>query len=299
MEIINYNDLNKNIKFKYSNITNKTTIKCLFPNNKHIFIKTPKSELQSNIKSGFLVINYDNNDKNNIFSNFIKKIEKEANLYIKNKLKKKTIKLHSNFIYDIKNTDKNYIDKEHTTKYIFKLSNKSTIFNYNNEIIDNIDIYSNIILLIKLQNIWLDLDSKLFGLNWTIYQIKVYPPININQCLIYDSDDNEDYQVVKKELIVQKCIFCNSECIFNNTINNISIAKGGKGAVKGALKGSKGGKGGKSSNESFKISTCTSNKSISNNTGRGNNIKDNHNPILPPTADELINIRNKLKKWLN
>ena len=43
----NYNDLNKNIEFKYSNITNKTTIKCLFPNNKHIFIKKRRVILPS------------------------------------------------------------------------------------------------------------------------------------------------------------------------------------------------------------------------------------------------------------
>lgn len=307
MNIINYDNLkNKNITFKYSNITNKTNIKCFLNNqneNQNIFIKTPKSELHSNIDSGFLVISFYNTDKNNIFTNFIKKIEKEANLYIKNILKKKSIKLHSNFIYDLKNNDKNYKDKENITKYIFKLSKYSkqyNIFDYQNNIINKIDIYSNIILLIKLQNIWLDLDSKTFGLNWNIFQIKVYPEINLNQCIIFDSDDDDDYEVIKKEIIVQKCIFCNSQCIFNNTNHNISIAKGGKGAIKGGKGTIKGGK-------STILKSDSLQKKISNS-GRGSiniennkntqNTQNNKNTILPPTPDELITIRNKLKKMV-
>ena len=57
---------------------------------------------------------------------------------------------------------------------ISKYSNSIKIFNYENNIIDKteLNIYSNIVILIKLQNIWIDLDNKSFGLNWNIYQIK-------------------------------------------------------------------------------------------------------------------------------
>ena len=116
-------------------------------------------------------------------------------------------------------------------KYIFKISktyNTFKIFDNNNIILDNtkLDIYSNIILLIKLQNIWIDYEKNLYGLNWTIYQIKLYPVLDFNKCLIYDSDNEEDVEVIKTEIIVQKCVFCNSVCSFTNNINNINIQKG-------------------------------------------------------------------------
>ena len=101
MDIVKYNDFNKyNFCFINSNISNnKSTINCFLDNSyKNIFIKTPKCELQSNINSGFLVISISRNDKNNLFINFIKRIEKETGLNIKNKLKKKNIKLYTNFI---------------------------------------------------------------------------------------------------------------------------------------------------------------------------------------------------------
>ena len=106
MNVIKYDDLkNYTLDFKHSNISNISNINCYLSENNNeypILIKTPKSELQSTIQSGFLVISFINTDKNSIFLNFIKKIEKEANLYIKNKLKKKSIKLHSSFIYEKK-----------------------------------------------------------------------------------------------------------------------------------------------------------------------------------------------------
>ena len=71
MNIIKYNDLNKyNLHFKYSNITNKSNINCYLSNNNiehNILIKTPKSELQSTIQSGFLVISFINTEKNLLF----------------------------------------------------------------------------------------------------------------------------------------------------------------------------------------------------------------------------------------
>ena len=289
MDIINYNELSKyNLSYINSNIyNNKSTIKCYLNNlnkNTNIFLKTPKCELGSNINSGFIVISIINNDKNNIFINFIKKIEKETGLYIKNKLKKKNIKLYSNFINDNKKKDNINI------KYIFKiLKNHNTfnIFDHNGNILDNnkLEMYSNIILLIKLQNIWIDFEKNLYGLNWRIYQIKIYPDINLNKCLIFDSEDENDTDanISKTEIIVQKCVFCNSICSFNNNINNINIAKGkGKGKGKSII--------------SNNINTTSS--------GRGKNITKKiesekpktTNIIMPPTVNELINMKNKLKK---
>lgn len=299
MNIIKYDDFkNYTLDFKHSNISNKSNINCyLSENNKDhpILIKTPKSELQSTIQSGFIVISFINTDKNSIFLNFIKKIEKEANLYIKNKLKKKSIKLHSSFIYEKKTNG--IKEQENVTKYIFnisKYSNSFKIFDYENNIIDKkqLDIYSNVVLLIKLQNIWVDLDNKLFGLNWNIFQIKNYSEINLSNCLIFDSDDDNDTDVIKKEIIVQKCIFCSSLCSFNNNINNINIAKGGKGIVKG----------GKGKGKGYISNNNSSSFNSGNTSGRGNKPvekkKDDTPRIFSPSVNELLDMKSKLKKMV-
>ena len=303
MNIIKYNDLNKHVlNFKYSNINNnKSNINCYLSNKNEeysILIKTPKSELQSTLQSGFLVISFINTEKNLIFTNFIKKIEKEANFYIKNKLKKKTIKLYSSFIYETKVNNK---EQENITKYIFnisKCSNSFKIFDYENNIIDKkqLDIYSNIVLLIKLQNIWIDLENKLFGLNWNIYQIKNYSEINLNNCLIFDSDDDNDIDVIRKEVIVQKCVFCSSSCIFTNNTNNINIAKGGKGIIKG-------GKGkGKSISIVNNNNNNNNNNNIINTSGRGDKKiepkKKEVARVCLPSVNELLDIKSKLKKMV-
>lgn len=298
MNIIKYDDLKKyTLDFKHSNISNKFNINCYLSENNNeypILIKTPKSELQSTIQSGFLVISFINTYKNSIFFNFIKKIEKEANLYIKNKLKKKTIKLHSNFIYEKKTNE--IKEQENVTKYIFnisKYSNSFKIFDYENNVIDKkqLDIYSNVVLLIKLQNIWIDLDNKSFGLNWNIFQIKNYSEINLRNCLIFDSDDDNDVDVIRKELIVQKCIFCSSTCIFNNNINNINIAKGGKGINKG----------GKGKSKGYITNNITTTNNKTNKFGRGEKKPEEKKDVpgvFSPSVNELLDMKSKLKKMV-
>lgn len=291
MNIINYNNIDIN-DYKYIFHNNKYNLKCEIQcnnidNQKTIICKTPKVILESNLKSGFLVISFNNSSKSLNFINFIKKIEKEATTYIKKNLKKHKLKLNSSFIED--NLYK---------KYIIKLNNNIKFFNSHNNLINNneVEIYSNIISLFKLNNIWIDFEKNSFGLNWIILQIKVYPNLSYDKCIIYDSDDDNDnnYIIEKKEIIVQKCIFCNSICTFNNTINNISIAKG-KGAIKGKGKGNN-------------ISNNTDNtnsgrgfiKSVSNNKEKKNNNKKSSSttPILPPTVNDLVNMKNKLKKMV-
>ena len=167
------------------------------------------------------------------------------------------------------------------------------IFDKNKKIINSneVEIYSDIILLIKLQDIWINTEKRTYGLNWTIFQCRVFPQFDYSQCLLIDSDDDEVENIIKKELIVQKCVFCNSVCTYNNTIENINI---GKGKGKGKGKGNGNGKG-----------NIIINNNI--NTGRGplpiikkpeikTNKPTNQPAILPPTANELISIRNRLKK---
>ena len=282
-------DINFSEPYKYNN--NKYKFNCLIKTldidyYKNIIIKTSKLQLQSNINSGYIVVQINNNnDKQTNFINFIKTIEEQAQIYLKNKLKKK-FKTYTNFIGENKDL-----------KYIFKTNNikNLSIFDKNKNKItsNNVEIYSDIILLIKLQNLWLDTEKKQYGLNWLIYQCRIYPEIDYNKCLIYDSESEEEE--IKNEIIVQKCVFCNSTCIYKNTINNINIGKG---------KGSgKGGKGIGNKGSSGKGNIITESKS----TGRGiDKSKEKPNEksktesigTLVPTTDELINIRNKLKKMV-
>ena len=90
---------------------------------------------------------------------------------------------------------------------------------------------------------------------------------------------------------MQKCVFCNSVCTYNNTIQNINIGSGkGKGKGKGNY-----------NSINYNNSNSNSN-SNSNNSGRGNiiikkpEIKKPNIPMLIPTPNELMNIKNKLKK---
>ena len=253
-----------------------------FINKKSIFLKTPKVPLNSNINSGYIVIDLNNtNNKVDTFIKFIKKLEIDAGDKIKLKLKKK-FKLHSNFVGDNNNI-----------KYIFKNNDKNmTVFDKNKKTISksSIESYSDIILLIKLQDIWINTEKRQYGLNWNVFQCRVFPQFDYTKCIIVDSDNDEDpKEEVKNEIVVQKCIFCNSVCTYKNTIENINIGKG---------------KGGKGKGKGLFVSNNLNNTT---NTGRGiinsvekkEEIKKPQNmgpPKLSVTVNELVNIKNKLRK---
>ena len=283
--MINYfncNELNK-YDLNFSDIysyKNNYKINC-FLNKKSIFIKTPRLQLQSSLESGYIVINLNNlNKKCELFINFIKKIEIQTGDKIKLGLKKK-FKLHTNFVGDSNNK-----------KYIFKNSDKNmSIFDKNKKTINSneVEIYSDIILLIKLQDIWINPEKKQYGLNWTIFQCRVFPQFNYNICMLIDSDNDEDpNEEIKTEIIVQKCVFCNSICSYKNSLENLSIGKG-KGLTKGKGKG-----------KGF------INNTNNINSGRGEmNIEKNIEikkvektgpPKLSVTVNELVDIKNKLRK---
>lgn len=253
-----------------------------FINKKSIFLKTPKAPLHSNIESGYIVLDLNNTTKKvDSFINFIKKIEIDAGDKIKLKLKKK-FKLHSNFVGDNSNT-----------KYIFKINDKNmNIFDKNKKQISKsgIELYSDIILLIKLQDIWINTEKRQYGLNWNVFQCRVFPQFDYNKCMIIDSDNEEDpNEEVKNEITVQKCVFCNSVCIYKNTIENINIGKGkgGKGKGKGLF----------ISNNN--INSGRGNGSSTNSVEKKEEIKKPQNtgpPKLSVTVNELVNIKNKLRK---
>ena len=260
---------------------NNYKINCLL-NKKSIIIKTAKNQLMSNLNSGYIVIELNNhNKKNEILGEFIKKIEIDAGDKIKLKLKKK-YKLHTNFVGE-------------NNKYIFKNNDENmVIFDKNKKILhkSTVEIYSDIILLIKLQDIWINTEKKTYGLNWVLLQCRIFPKFNYKECILFDSDDDEKQDTNIKELIVQKCVFCNSICTYNNTIDNINIGSG---------EGGSNGKG-KGKGSTYNVNNNVNNNSNNNsNTGRGNIIKkpEVKKPdiqVLVPTADELISIKNRLKK---
>ena len=276
IELLNY-DLSIS---DVSNYKNNYKINCLL-NKKSIIIKTAKNQLMSNLNSGYIVIELNNhNKKNEILNKFIKKIEIEAGDKIKLKLKKK-YKLHTSFVGE-------------QNKYIFKNNDKDmVIFDKNKKILNssNVEIYSDIILLLKLQDIWINTEKKIYGLNWTVLQCRIFPQFNYKECILLDSDDEEKSDTNLKELIVQKCVFCNSVCTYNNTIENITIGSG-KGKGKGKGKG----------NNYNSNNSNNSNNFNNSNSGRGNNVikkplvKKPERPMLIPTPNELMNIKNKLKK---
>ena len=123
-------------------------------------------------------------------------MEIDAGDKIKLKLKKK-YKLHSNFVGDTNNL-----------KYIFKNTDKNTtIFDKNKKLISSsqVEIYSDIILLVKLQDIWINTEKRTYGLKWVIFQCRIFPQFDYRNCLIVDSDDDEPVDnAVKNEIIVQK-----------------------------------------------------------------------------------------------
>lgn len=267
----------------YNVIKNKYNMNCLFKKDqtRFIILQTPKLQLHSNILNDYVVLYICDNIKNNIFIEFMRNIENSIQNKVKEKFKKK-LSLYSNIIDDNGNM-----------KCIFNISNmKFDIYNENNIIMDKneVEIYSDIICILKLQNIWVDLNKKKYGINWKICQIKIYPLLSYNKCCIEDSDDEKiEY---KKEYIIQKCVFCNSICTYENNESNILIGKGmGKGIGKGMWKGK--GKGVNEKEKELKQS------------GRGNKVKIDkiEKPsikepvrICIPSADELINTKNKLKK---
>ena len=275
-ELLNY-DLSFSNAFPYKN---NYKINALL-NKKNIIIKTPKVELHSNLNSGYIVINLNNvNKKFTSFIEFIKNIQIQAGDKIKLNLKKK-YKLHSNFVGD--NTD---------IKYIFKNCENMIIFDKNKKSIKNsdVEIYSDIILLIKLQDIWINTEKRTYGLNWSIYQCRVFPPFDYMNCILFDSDNEDDSkEPVKTELVVQRCVFCNSVCTYSNTIENINIGKG-KGKGKGFTKGK--GKGDHNSNITGGRGNIEKKIEIKKDVKKQTNNK----PVFNPSADELIAMKNKLKK---
>ena len=302
-KILKYND-SDNINFEYGTINMINQYKKRFNifykhknNYESIIIKTPKIKLvyKPDIESKLLTVSLEpiigNNE--NLY-NFIKKLDNDIELYIKKNLKKK-VKYRSNITEDNKFFIKLPYKKE---------EQKFKIYNKNSEIASLSDLENNsIICIIEAVDCWIDLNKKLAGINWNLIQLKYYNDINNNICLIDSDEDNEPN--VKKEVILLKCAFCNSISYISeqyatnyiNQYNNNCLGKG-KGKGKGPPARGKGNSGRgtiikSNNNNSFKSST---NKNQSSPSTKSNTSKKPAQVICVPTADELIKIRNRLKK---
>tara|TARA_B100001250_G_C19702814_1_gene745553 strand:+ start:67 stop:948 length:882 start_codon:yes stop_codon:yes gene_type:complete len=268
----------------YSNNSNNN-YNCIVKQNEleqTILLQTPRFQLQSNIQSGYIVLGCNTIlKKNENFINLIKRLEVEFGEYIKKKLKKRKYKLYSGFI-----------DSTREVKYIFKLYNGKDVilFDENKNRVDsvNVKLYSDIILIIKLRNLWINNEKKLYGINWDIEQGRVFPEIDYNKCLIYDSDEETNTNVKSRSIVIQKCLFCNSQCTYNDTPGNIMLGRGkGKGKGINTNTGTAKGKGGRGSivNVIKEVKKPVEKK------------KDTM-VILAPTQDELIKVRDRLKKMV-
>ena len=288
MKIFKMNDLDKYEFFfskPYNYSDKKYNIKCVIKQNDNtnmIIVQTPKMKLESNLSSGYIVFSFYNNKKHDKLYNFIKNVELETTNIVKQHFKKK-LNLHSNITDD----NKFIVNISFNTIPIF--DNKGNSINF-----DSIDINSEFICLMKLQSIWVDLNKKKFGLNWNICQIKNYPELNYNVCYIEDSDDEDitNKKSIVNEFVVQKCLFCNSECSFLNTTTNILKGKGKGLGIKGGGKGK-----GKGSNE---LSSGRGQKNIESSLKSEKKIKEETTKDVivgfVPSKDELINMRKKLTK---
>lgn len=215
-----YNGINENIKqfniyYKHSKKSDLETIK----------IQTPKLILTNDvIKTNKLVLSmepFENKIEN--FYNFINKIYDLVKKNIKTNIKKKKFNLFS--IFKDNKLFLNINDKR-TFSVFDEDKNKITL--------EHLKAGYEIKLIIEIYNIWVDIEKKIYGINWNIKQLQTFDHIS-EKCLILDSDDEED--IIKKEIIVQTCLFCDSTC----SVPSQFYGKGkGKGKGKGNPKGGKG-----------------------------------------------------------
>jgi len=212
-----YDTINSNIKqfnlyYKYNLRTELESIK----------IQTPRLQLKNDISKNeisknIMALNIEIIDKKT--SNFIELIEKIYET-IRKKLKKEKKKK-----FEVK---KCYNDNTLFLKINKDLRNIG-IFNNDKTKINLEDIipYTEVKLLLEITNIWIDLEKKTYGINIDIKQIQNINK-SLNKCLIIESDSDEE--IIKKEIIVQTCMFCNSICsVPTQYYNNVSTGKGGKG----------------------------------------------------------------------
>lgn len=212
-----YDTINPNIKqfnlyYKYNLRTELESIK----------IQTPKLQLKNDISK--------NEFSKNIMALNIKIIDKKTSNFIE-------------LIEQIYEIIKKNLKKEKKKKFeIKKCYNDNTLFLKINKDLRNIGIFNNdktkiklediiphteVKVLLEITNIWVDLEKKTYGINIDIKQIQNVNK-SINKCLIIESDSDEE--IVKKEIIVQTCMFCNSVCsVPTQYYNNINTGKGGKG----------------------------------------------------------------------
>jgi len=212
-----YDTINPNIKqfnlyYKYNLRTELESIK----------IQTPKLQLKNDISKNdisknIMALNIEIIDKKT--SNFIELIEKIYEI-IRKKLKKEKKKK-----FEIK---KCYNDNTLFLKINKDLRNIGIFNNDKTKIkLEDIIPHTEVKVLLEITNIWIDLEKKIYGINIDIKQIQNVNK-SINKCLIIESDSDEE--IVKKEIIVQTCMFCNSVCsVPTQYYNNINLGKGGKG----------------------------------------------------------------------
>lgn len=262
-----YNGANDNIKqfniyYKHNKKSDLETIK----------IQTPKLVLTNDvIKTNKLVLSIDPfENKIQNFYNLINNIYNITKKNIKDNIKKKKFNLISNF-----KDNKMFlnIDDRRTFGVFDEDKNKVSL--------EHLKPSYEIKLIIEIYNIWVDIDKKIYGINWNIKQIQSFNSIS-EKCLILDSDDEED--IIKKEIIVQTCLFCSSTCSVPSqfyTKPNIQSLKG------------KGGKGPPSRGKGKGITNIIPTQIV-----KKPNIEELR-AVRPPiniTTDDLIKTMAKLKK---
>ena len=57
--------------------------------------------------------------------------------------------------------------------------------------------YNNSLYIIEIYNIWVDIEKKIYGINWNIKQLQNFDHIS-EKCLILDSDEEEDWDLFEQ-----------------------------------------------------------------------------------------------------
>jgi len=79
--------------------------------------------------------------------------------------------------------------------------------------------------LLKIDSIWINTNSKKFGLNIELIQLKIIKPLYLSKCLIDNNTYIDNTTNNSKELLLINNNTINNNTINNNTINNNTINK--------------------------------------------------------------------------
>lgn len=249
------------------------------------------------------------------FYGFIKKLERKIRIIVKNLLNIKKISMKSSLnnkegfspIFTMRMQFKKY--DENSCDFLFN------IYNHNHERVNlnYIDSGSFVSCFIELSEVFIHKGGN-FGFNWNILQMKIYPDFDFSTCMFIDeiSDEEKEKEIIKEQECYH-CLYCPNAfkrtymCI--NTKQSslppppppppLPIIKTSKISITKTKKEQKTQQQvvfAPTINDILNVKLkSTKINNNTNNINNINNINDDNNNFFP-TLDEILEIKNKLKK---